>query len=90
MATWGVSVEATSKASGQPNAAIGPLPLIFNQDAFDQMVCSTGAGTCTPVVFNEPAPGSEDVPQDATNFNWTIFCTAEGQECNADSDGVKT
>ena len=29
------------------------------------------------------------MPQDATQFNWTIFCTASGNPCNANSNGVK-
>ncbi len=36
-----------------------------------------------------PGTGNEDVPQDATQFNWTIFCTASGNACNGDSDGVR-
>src|SRR4051794_6535191 len=39
MPTWGVTTTATSRA-GRPNAAIGPMPIIFNRDSFD----SNGAG----------------------------------------------
>ena len=27
--------------------------------------------------------------EDATQFNWTIFCTASGNPCNGNSDGVR-
>jgi Flp pilus assembly protein TadG len=89
MPTWDVSVDATTEATGSPNTAIGALPLIFNEDAFDAAVCTAGQGNCPDQVFNQPAPGNEDVPQDATQFNWTIFCQASGNPCNANSDGVR-
>ena len=39
-------------------------------------------------VYQLPGTGNEDVPQDATQFNWTIFCTASGNPCNANSSDV--
>ena len=47
------------------------------------------AGPCVPEVYQLPGTGNEDVPQDATQFNWTIFCTASGNPCNANSNGVR-
>jgi Flp pilus assembly protein TadG len=89
MPTWTVATEATAISSGEPNAAIGALPLIFNEEAFEGAVCTAGAAVCDDEVFQEPGTGNEDVPQDATQFNWTIFCQANGNPCNADSDGVR-
>ncbi|HXG39869.1 MAG TPA: pilus assembly protein TadG-related protein [Candidatus Limnocylindrales bacterium] len=91
MPSWGIGVHAVAQASGSPNAATGPLPVLFNEDAFapPNGPCDERARSCPDVVFQEPLPGSEDVPQDATQFNWTIFCTANGSPCNANSDGVR-
>jgi len=81
--SWNVSATATAIA-GQPNAAQGAMPLIFNQEAF-QSPHDPGAME----EYTLPGTGTEDVPQDATSFNWTIYCTASGAECNGDSDGVR-
>ena len=89
MPTWPVSVTAAAEASDEPNGAIGAMPLLFNAEAFPGAICDETAGPCTPEVYQMPGTGNEDVPQDATQFNWTIFCTASGSECNADSDGVR-
>jgi Flp pilus assembly protein TadG len=89
MPTWGVSVDATSETTGEPNTATGVLPLIFNEEAFNDLVCTAGQTGCPDQVFNEPGTGNEDVPQDATQFNWTIFCIANGNPCNANSNGVR-
>jgi Putative Flp pilus-assembly TadE/G-like len=78
MPTWPVSTTATAKA-GLPNAVIGPLPVIFNEDAFIEN------GSNREVAFDEPPPGSEDVPTAGNEFNWTEFCN----ECNADSNTVR-
>jgi Flp pilus assembly protein TadG len=81
--SWNVSANATAIA-GQPNAVQGAMPLIFNQEAFQ--------APHDPGVIEEytlPGTGPEDVPQDATSFNWTIYCTAGGNDCNGDSDGVR-
>ena len=88
MSTWPVSVTASARSSGQPNAAIGAMPLLFNEDAFPGAICDEDAGGCVPEVYQLPGSGNEDVPQDATQFNWTIFCTASGNPCNANSNGV--
>jgi hypothetical protein len=89
MPTWDVSVTAAAETSERPNGAIGFMPLLFNSEAFPGAICDETAGPCTPEVYQEPGTGNEDVPQDATQFNWTIFCTASGSPCNADSDGVR-
>ena len=86
MPTWDVSVTATAMASDRPNGAIGAMPLLFNQEAFPGAVCDEEATGCTPEVYQLPGTGNEDVPQDATQFNWTIFCTASGNPCNANSE----
>ena len=90
MTTWPVSVEATAISTRFANAAKGVLPILFNAEAFPNALCDESAGTCVAEVYQEPAPGSEDVPQDATQFNWTLFCTAgsDADSCNADSNGV--
>jgi len=88
MPTWDVSVTATAQATDKPNGAIGVMPLLFNQEAFPGAVCDEEATGCTPEVYQLPGTGNQDVPQDATQFNWTIFCTANGNPCNANSNGV--
>ena len=80
MPTWGVTAQATVLA-GRPNAAIGPLPIIFNRDAFDQ----NGSGDTHEKAYNEPDPGNQDTPQGNGQFNWTEFCN----NCNADSNTVR-
>jgi hypothetical protein len=89
MPTWDVSVTATAMASDQPNGAIGAMPLLFNSEAFPGAVCDPDNAGCTPEVYQLPGTGNEDVPQDATQFNWTIFCTANGNPCNANAKGVR-
>jgi Flp pilus assembly protein TadG len=90
MPTWAVSVTATALSSENPNAANGVMPLLFNEEAFPGAICDEEVGGCVPEVYQEPGSGNEDVPQDATQFNWTIFCTAGGSsDCNADTNGVE-
>lgn len=89
MPSWNVSVTAAAQTSERPNGAIGAMPLLFNAEAFPGAICDETAGPCTPEVYQMPGTGNEDVPQDATQFNWTIFCTASGNPCNGDSDGVR-
>lgn len=89
MPTWDVSVTAAAETSERPNGAMGAMPLLFNSEAFPGAICDETAGPCTPEVYQMPGTGNEDVPQDATQFNWTIFCTASGNPCNGDSDGVR-
>jgi hypothetical protein len=88
MPTWDVSVTAAAEASDRPNGAMGAMPLLFNEAAFPAN-CDETAGTCITQTYQMPGSGNEDVPQDATQFNWTIFCMAGGSDCNADSDGVR-
>ena len=85
--SWQVSAEATAETSAvSANAAVGAMPLIFNEEAFEDPRYSTSP---PGQLFNLPGTGSEDVPQDATQFNWTIFCLASGNPCNGNSDGVR-
>jgi Flp pilus assembly protein TadG len=94
--SWPVSVTASAIASESPNAANGAMPLLFNAEAFPGAICDEEVGGCVPEVYVEPGTGNEDVPQDATQFNWTVFCTAEGDpdqdpltgNCNANSNTV--
>ena len=81
--SWDVSTTATAQA-GLPNAAVGAMPVLFNQKAFN----AQGVGPSQEVAFSEPGVGTQDVPQDATTFNWTVFCTANGNPCNGDSSTV--
>lgn len=80
--SWDVSVTASAVA-GSPNAAMGAMPLLFNSKAF-----TTGYGQTGEVAFDEPGTGTEDVPQVASQFNWTVYCTANGNPCNANTDTV--
>jgi Flp pilus assembly protein TadG len=80
--SWDVSVTATAQA-GLPNSVIGAMPLLFNEAAFPH-----GVGTTRELFFSEPGSGTEDVPQDESHFNWTVYCTASGTTCNGDSDTV--
>lgn len=83
-ASWGVSTTASVQA-GTPNGAVNPMPLIFNKKAFDN---PANKNSNTPAAFDEPGNGNADVPTTSTSFNWTIFCTANGNPCNANSSGV--
>jgi hypothetical protein len=76
------------------------MPLLFNAAAFPGAVCDDSAGPCVPEVYQLPGTGNQDVPQDATQFNWTVFCTANGANgnnnggagqngCNANSQEVR-
>ena len=92
--SWDVSATATAQA-GQPNSVIGAMPLLFNEEAFPH-----GVGSTRELFFSEPGSGNEDVPQDTTTFNWTVYCTANGTGsgtgpgtgnggCNGDSNTVE-
>lgn len=83
-AAWNVSTTAAVE-TGIPNGAFGAMPLIFNEKAWNNKVRNRD-GTAT---FDEPGIGSEDVPQTDASFNWTVFCTASGNPCNANSDTVR-
>ena len=88
MPTWDVGVTATARATFQANGARGAMPLMFNAEAFPGAICNDAVETCTPTVYQLPGNGTESVPQDGTSFNWTVMCTANGNPCNANSDGV--
>jgi Flp pilus assembly protein TadG len=89
MATWDISVTATAEASNLPNTAIGVMPLLFNAEAFPGAICDESVGGCVAEVYQLPGVGNEDVPQDATQFNWTVFCAGDsGTECNASANDV--
>ena len=80
--SWDVSVTASAIA-GSPNAAMGAMPLLFNKKTF-----TSGYGQANEVAFDEPGVGDEDVPQTANQFNWTVYCTANGNPCNANTETV--
>src|SRR5262245_29170645 len=90
MPTWDVSVTATAMSSDKPNGAIGVMPLLFNAEAFPGAVCDEEATGCTPEVYQLPGNGNEDVPQDATQFNWTVFCANDNpnNSCEGNSNDV--
>lgn len=83
MASWNVSTTAQAE-TGAPNGVVGALPLIFNKKAFP-----AGNGPSNEMNFDEPGSGNADVPQQANQFNWTVFCTANGNPCNANSSDVQ-
>lgn len=80
--SWDVSVTATAIA-GRPNAALGAMPILFNKKAFP-----LGNGPTKETNFDQPGTGNEDVPQAANQFNWTVYCTANGNACNANTNTV--
>jgi len=85
-AAWNVSTTATVEA-GIPNSASGTIPVIFNKAILDDL--DTYFDATNPVSFSEPPPGTEDVPREADEFNWTVFCIAGSGTCNANSDVVE-
>ena len=81
--SWPVTTTATA-IGGMPNAALGAMPIIFNKKTFPHAV-----GADREMSFDEPASGTEDVPQGSNQFNWTVYCTASGSGgCNGDSNTV--
>ncbi len=80
--SWPVTTTATAQG-GMPNGALGAMPVLFNKKAFPHAV-----GKDAEMSFDEPGVGSEDVPQKAGQFNWTVYCTATGNPCNANSNEV--
>jgi len=83
--SWNVSTSAEVHA-GVPNGTYGAMPLIFNKRAFDD---EANRNPNSPRAFGEPGTGTQDVPQSNSAFNWTVFCTANGNPCNANSDTVR-
>jgi hypothetical protein len=61
------------------------MPLIFNIKTFQ---IGGGHNPWLSEEYSLPGSGPEDVPQDETSFNWTIYCLARGNPCNANSRGV--
>jgi hypothetical protein len=84
LSSWDVSTTATS-ITGAPNTAYGAAPLIFNDDAFGANNTPNQVNTW----YNEPGSGHQDVPQGASQFNWTVYCTANGNPCNANTNDVR-
>lgn len=84
-ASWDVSATATSR-SGIPNGAFGAMPLIFNEDAFYD---DANRDPSAPAGFGEPGTGTEDIPLGTNHFNWTVYCTANGNPCNGNTDTVE-
>ena len=80
--SWPVTTTATAQG-GMPNGALGAMPILFNKKAFPHAV-----NPGSEMSFDEPGVGSEDVPQSAGQFNWTVYCTATGNPCNANSSEV--
>jgi Flp pilus assembly protein TadG len=84
MPTWDVSATATANV-GAPNSARGAMPLLFNRAVFQY-------GTPTvEVTYGEPTSGNNDIPLGTNQFNWTVYCIAQGgseESCNADSQTV--
>ncbi len=84
-ASWNVATTATVQA-GIPNGAYGAMPIIFNEKAFKN---AANRNPNSPKAFDEPGTGNQDVPQNDATFNWTVFCTANGNPCNGDSNTVR-
>ncbi|HEY3334922.1 MAG TPA: pilus assembly protein TadG-related protein [Candidatus Limnocylindrales bacterium] len=80
--SWPVTTTATAQG-GMPNGALGAMPVLFNKKAFPVAV-----GKYAEMSFDEPGVGTPDVPQQAGQFNWTVYCTASGNTCNGDSNTV--
>ena len=58
------------------------MPIIFNKKAMDSS--NPGANKS----YDEPGTGPQDVPQTSGQFNWTVFCTANGNQCNGNTKTV--
>jgi hypothetical protein len=88
-ASWGVTATAAVEA-GVPNVASGTMPIIFNDAMFaTPESIAYYSNPESPIAFSEPPPGTEDIPKEADEFNWTVFCIAgSGDACNADSNVV--
>lgn len=80
--SWPVTVTASAQG-GMPNGVIGAMPVLFNKKAFPVAV-----GPDAERSFDEPGTGNPDVPQSASQFNWTVYCTANGNGCNGNSATV--
>lgn len=78
--SWDVTTTATV-VTGIPNGVVGAMPIIFNKKAVKY-------GQTNELSYDEPGTGPQDVPQGSSQFNWTVFCTANGNPCNGDSATV--
>jgi hypothetical protein len=81
-ASWDVTTTA-SVTAGPVVAAYGLMPLIFNQVAWE-----ANRDAANPITFGEPPSGNADIPMATNEFNWTLFCTANGTGCNGDSSTI--
>jgi Flp pilus assembly protein TadG len=82
-ASWDVTTTASVEA-GQVVAAYGLMPLIFNQVAWE-----ANRDPTNPISFGEPPSGNADIPLATNEFNWTLFCTANGTGCNGDTSTIE-
>lgn len=82
LSSWNVSTTATAE-TGLPNSVVGALPIIFNQRDFPNAL-----GPNVTTTFTEPGNGNADVPLQG-QFNWTVFCTANGNPCNGNSSDIQ-
>jgi Flp pilus assembly protein TadG len=86
--SWDVTTDATASV-GFPNGAKGAMPVIFNERALGT---ANGHDPYATNFYNEPTNDPhvpKDVPQDETQFNWTVFCIGGGgNPCNGDSNTV--
>ena len=97
MASWNVGTTAAVLAGIPNEVAGGALPLLFNADqcsvrAGSGSACGTGTKD-NPATFNEPPSGPQTIPLDNLTsgyfeFNWTVFCQANGNPCNANTNLV--
>jgi len=92
MSSWNVATTATVVAGIPNEVAGGALPLLFNEDLCSNGVCGTGTPT-NPATYNEPPSGPQSIPTDNMSsgyfeFNWTVFCQASGNPCNANTNLV--
>jgi Flp pilus assembly protein TadG len=81
-ASWDVTTTA-SVTAGPIVAAYGLMPIIFNQVAWE-----ANRDPSNPISFGEPPSGSADIPITTTEFNWTLFCTANGTGCNGNTSTI--
>ncbi|HEX5148478.1 MAG TPA: pilus assembly protein TadG-related protein [Candidatus Limnocylindrales bacterium] len=80
--SWNVTTTA-SVVAGQVVAAYGLMPLIFNQVAWE-----ANRDPANPSSFGEPPSGNADIPLATNEFNWTLFCTANGTGCNGNTSTI--
>jgi len=84
--SWQVSTTATSLAGIPNEVAGGAMPIIFNTDVCPGGTCPTGL--ISSHAYDEPPSGPQSIPLGGTEFNWTVFCLANGNPCNANTNLV--